>query len=348
MEKVKTSLKNIGAARAIIIAFLVVLIITAAVQGQNMAALAGDSLVRFGMNLLLTLAMVPAVMSGTGMNFGLPVGILCGLFGALTSIELGLTGAASFAVAIAISVPIAVVVGWLYGKLLNSVKGNEMMIGTYVGYSIVSLMSIVWLLLPYHNPALVWPIAGKGVRNTISLDETFGGILDRFAAFNLFGVQIPTGLLLFGLASCLLMYLFTRSKTGIALSVSGDNPRFAESNGISVDRSRIIGTILSTVLAAIGILVYAQSFNLLQLYQAPLQMAFAPVAAALLGGASTSKIKISHVLVGTLLFQSLLVIALPVANELMPEGNLSEVIRLIVSNGIILFALAQAGGGKSE
>ena len=39
-------------------------------------------------------------------------------------------------------------------------------------------------------------------------------------------------------------------------------------------------------------------------------------------------------------------IALPVANVLLLEGNLSEVIRLIVSNGIILFALTQAGGGK--
>lgn len=129
-------------------------------------------------------------------------------------------------------------------------------------------------------------------------------------------------------------------------AASGDNPRFAEASGISVNRSRIVGTILSTVLAAVGIVVYAQSFGFMQLYQAPLNMAFAPVAAALLGGASTSKIKISHVIVGTLLFQSLLTIALPVANVLLPEGNLSEVIRLIVSNGIILFALTQAGGGK--
>lgn len=346
MSNLKSTLKNIGAARLVIIAFLISLIVAAATMGQSMAVLASDSLVRFGMNLILTLAMVPAVMSGTGMNFGLPVGILCGILGGLVSIELGGAGFGGILLAIAVALPIAAVAGYLYGKLLNVVKGSEMMIGTYVGYSMVSIMCIGWLLMPFQNPSMVWPIAGRGLRNTIALDSSFGSVLDELWAIKIGDLTIPTGLILFGLLVCLLVYLFTKSKTGIAMAASGDNPRFAEASGISVNRSRIIGTILSTVLAAVGIVVYAQSFGFMQLYQAPLNMAFAPVAAALLGGASTSKIRISHVIVGTLLFQSLLTIALPVANVLLPEGNLSEVIRLIVSNGIILFALTQAGGGK--
>lgn len=346
MSNVKTILKNIGAARLIIILFLFSLIIAAAGVGQSMSVLASDSLVRFGMNLVLTLAMVPAVMSGTGMNFGLPVGILCGILGGLTSIELGGTGMGGLVLAIAVALPISAVAGYLYGRLLNMVKGSEMMIGTYVGYSMVSIMCIGWLLMPFKNPSMVWPIAGRGLRATISMDSSFGSVLDKLWAFQIGGLTVPTGLILFSLFMCLLVYLFTKSKTGIAMAASGDNPRFAEASGISVNRSRIIGTMLSTMLAAVGIVVYAQSFGFMQLYQAPLNMAFAPVAAALLGGASTSKIKISHVIIGTILFQSLLTIALPVANVLMPEGNLSEVIRLIVSNGIILFALTQAGGGR--
>ena len=35
----------------------------------------------------------------------------------------------------------------------------------------------------------------------------------------------------------------------------GNNPRFAESVGINVDKMRIIGTVFSTVLGAVGILV---------------------------------------------------------------------------------------------
>lgn len=70
------------------------------------------------------------------------------------------------------------------------------------------------------------------------------------------------------------------------------------------------------------------------------------MAAVLLGGASTNSIRISHVVVGTLLFQTLLTTALPVANQLLPDSGLSEIIRIVVSNGIILYALTQAGGEK--
>lgn len=73
-------------------------------------------------------------------------------------------------------------------------------------------------------------------------------------------------------------------------------------------------------------------------------MAFPAVAAVLIGGASTSKISISHVIIGTFLFQGLLTVALPVANQMFPEGNLSEVLRMIVQNGIILYALTKMGG----
>ena len=41
-------------------------------------------------------------------------------------------------------------------------------------------------------------------------------------------------------------------------------------------------------------------------------------------------------------------LGLPVVNQFIPESNLSEVMRLIISNGIILYALAQAKGGGSR
>ena len=110
---------------------------------------------------------------------------------------------------------------------------------------------------------------------------------------------------------------------------------------------RIIGTILSTVLGSIGIMVYSQSYGFIQLYQAPMMMGFAAVAAILIGGASTTKAKISHVIIGTFLFQGLLTVGLPVINQMI-ESNLSEVIRIIVSNGIIIYALTKAKGGAAH
>ena len=82
---------------------------------------------------------------------------------------------------------------------------------------------------------------------------------------------------------------------------AGANPRFAAATGINVDRMRIIGTMLSTMLAAVGITVYGQSYGFMQLYQAPRQMGFLAASAILIGGATTSRAKI-NVVIGTFLF----------------------------------------------
>jgi len=131
------------------------------------------------------------------------------------------------------------------------------------------------------------------------------------------------------------------------MTAGGSNNKFARASAINVDRTRIIGTVLSTILGAVGILMYAQSYGFYQLYQAPMMMGFAAVAAVLIGGASTTSAKISHVIIGTFLFQGLLTLGLPVVNQMVSEGNLSEVVRIIISNGIILYALTKARGGGS-
>ena len=51
------------------------------------------------------------------------------------------------------------------------------------------------------------------------------------------------------------------SKTGVALSAVGESPRFAESCGLSIDRYRTIGSVVSQALGAVGIIVYAQTFG---------------------------------------------------------------------------------------
>jgi simple sugar transport system permease protein len=104
---------------------------------------------------------------------------------------------------------------------------------------------------------------------------------------------------------------------------------------------------LSTVLGAIGIIVYSQGYGYAQLYSAPLMMAFSAVAAILIGGATASRAKVSHVIIGVIIFQGLLTTALPVANQLFEGTDLSEILRMIIQNGIILYALTQVkGGGK--
>lgn len=346
MEKVKVAINKLGVPRALILGFFIVLLISAVVLGLPITMLISDTLIRFGMNGVLVLAMVPGILCGIGLNFGLPVGIVCGLLGGLISIELNLKGFPALVVAIVIGILFAIVVGYFYGVLLNKVKGSEMMVSTYVGFSAVSFMCIGWLLLPFKSDELKWPI-GDGVRTTIALGDRYGKVLDNFLSFKIFGVTIPTGLILMFLFCCLVMWLILKTKKGITMSIAGSNERFAKASGINISKARIFGTILSTVFGAVGIIIYAQSFGFYQLYQAPMMMGFAAVAAILIGGASANKANIVHVILGTLLFQGLLTVGLPVANAIVTEGNLSEVIRIIISNGIILYALTKVKGGDN-
>lgn len=344
----KKIIDNFGLPRIIISSFLIILLIIAVSLNLSISSLLSDTLVRTGMNGILVLSMLPGIICGIGMNFGLPIGILCGLLGGMISIELNLTGFVGFLAAIAISIPAAILAGYIYGILLNKVKGSEMMVATYTGFAVVFLFCIGWLITPFRNPQIVW-VMGKGLRTTISVEELYSKILDNFGAFEIYNMKIPVGLLLFFLFFCLIMWLFLRSKTGIEMKIAGSNPKFAVTCGINVDRYRILGTVLSTVLGAIGIIVYSQSYGFYQLYQAPMMMGFTAISAILIGGATATTAKIGHVILGTFLFQGLLTVAMPVANEIVTEGNLSEVVRIVVSNGIILYALTKVnGGGKNE
>jgi len=340
----KKLIDKYGYPKVFIMLFLIILCILAVIQKQNLPGLLKDSLVRVGMNGILVLAMIPSINSGTGLNFSLSLGIVCGILAGCISIEMKLIGMAAFFMAILISIPFSAVVGYLYGLLLNKVKGEEMTIGTYMGFSIVSLMCIGWLLLPFKSPDMIWAIGGKGLRITIALADKFAKVTDSFLTFNILGEPIPTGtLLLFG-AVCVLIWLFMRSKAGVAMMASGDNPKFAAANGINVNQQRIVGTMLSMVLGGIGIIVYAQSFGFFQLYTGPLMMPFMAVSAILIGGATAKTANISNVISGTVLFFALLAISLPVINKMMPEGNLSEVVRIIITYGVILYALTKVGG----
>lgn len=344
---IKRIINRIGIPTLITGLFLVFILLLGSFLGISMGTLISDTIKRTGMNGILVLAMVPSIQSGTGPNFALPVGIICGLFALVVSIEFGLMGITLITVAILFATLLAIIVGYFYGKLLNAVRGSEMTIATYTGFSIVALMNLAWLMIPFQNPKMRW-FMGEGLRETIQLDG-FGAaqIFNNFLMFKIGDVIIPTGLLLVFLTACAGVWIFFKSKTGIAISAGGINPDFTKASGLNNNRGRIIANIISTVLGAIGIIVYSQSYGYAQLYGGPLMMAFGAVAAVLIGGATAQRAKVKHVIIGVVLFQGLLTTALPVANLVFAGTDLSETMRMIIQNGIILYALTQvSGGGK--
>lgn len=347
MEKIKIFIEKAGWPRIIIGLFLLALFITAPFVNVNVFTSISDVLVRFGMWGILVLAMVPMVQTGCGLNFGIPLGIIAGLLGAVTSIEMNVTGLSGLFVAMGIAIPIAVILGWGYGLLLNRVKGGEMTIALYVGFSSVAFMSMMWLLLPYKSQDMIWAYGGQGLRTTISVENYWFHSLNDIGAFNIGDhFYFPTGMIIFFAIMCLLIWALFRTKTGTAMTAVGSNPEYARASGVNINKMRTISVIISTVLGAVGIIVYEQSFGFIQLYLGPFWMGFPAVAGILLGGASVHKATILNVIIGTFLFQGILTMTPSVINNII-QTDMSETIRIIVSNGLILYALTRTIKAKS-
>ncbi len=345
--------RSFGTPRLIITGFVLLLFITAPIVGVDLTMQIGNVINRFSWNAVLVLALVPMIQSGCSLNFGIPLGILAGLLGGTLSIQLGFERfgvMGCFLAAILLATPFAVLAGGGYGWLLNKIKGGEMMIATYVGLSAIAFMCMMWLLLPYTSPTMVWGLSGEGLRTTISLDGFYGEALAGFLAIPIDpenGLYFPTGSILFFALLAFGIWAFFRSKTGTAMTAAGSNPQFARASGINVDRMRLLSVIMSTWLGAVGILVYQQGFGFMQLYMAPNNMTLPTVSAILIGGAAVKKASIPNVIIGTILYQSIVTMTPTVATAII-QTDISEVIRMIVSNGMILYALTRDMKGEGS
>lgn len=343
MSGVKSFIKDFGWARIIIALFLAALFVAAPFFDVGVDTSLNDVIVRFGQNAILVLSMVPMIQSGCGLNFGIPVGLIAGILGSILSLEMMLKGLPGILAAMLIAAVIAAVLGYGYGKLLNKVKGDEMIIANYVGFSIVYFMCILWVILPFRNPASVQSFKGEGLRVTVSVQEYWYHQISNILKIQVTeNFIIPTGMILFFALMALVVWGFFRTKTGTAITAVGSNPDYARAAGIDIDKMRTISVVFSTILAAIGAVVYYQSFGFIQSYAAPMAFVFPSVAAVLLGGASVNKASIANVVIGTILFQGIVTMTPSVINSAI-SIDVSEILRIIVSNGMIVYALTRKG-----
>ena len=331
----------------IITQFYMLVLYTGIVVGFSLSTLLSASLHFFGVWAIYSLAQVPSIQSGMGPNFALPVGIVCGLFAMVIVLAMDVTGWGFLAFSALLAIIFGCVFGFLYGKLMNAVKGSEMAIAPYTGFAITAFFGLIWISLPITHPNMVFFLGG-GLRHFLDLYQwSANELLANLLQFEIFGVSIRTGELLVIGIGCILMWLFFRTKTGISMSAVGRNQMFAKSTGINVDRSRVIASMMSMTIAALGAIVYAQGFAFVQLYDFPMFFAFPAVAAILVGGASAQRAVVTNVLIGTFLFHGLLAIALPVYTRIFDGADIVNPLRMVLQNGIILYALARMSkGGK--
>ena len=135
MNQIKRAVNFLGVSRLVVIGFLLLLIVSVFPLGINPGMIYSDCLVRIGMNGFVVMAMMVSIVCGAGVNFGLPIGILCGLLGGSIAVQFNWSGLAGFWGACIVSVPFALVAGYFYAVLLNNVKGSEMTVGNYMAFS---------------------------------------------------------------------------------------------------------------------------------------------------------------------------------------------------------------------
>lgn len=155
---------NMKLPQIIISMFLIFLIGLAYWLHMDMLVLFNESLVKLVMNGVLVLSLIPMLNAGAGMNFGLPVGIVGGLIGMCVAVNYRMTGFYGFVMALFFSLLICAGLGWLYGFILNRVKGREEIAGTFIGFSFIPLMNYFWTLAPFQNRQMLYPIGGQGLR----------------------------------------------------------------------------------------------------------------------------------------------------------------------------------------
>ena len=151
--------------------------------------------------------------------------------------------------------------------------------------------------------------------------------------------KVPMGtVLMIVLLAAFTKWIMT-TKLGQDFRACGQNQYIAESNGINVDRTRIIATIISTVLAAWGQIIYIQNIGTLNVYTAHNQIGLFSVAALLVGGASVNKATVSQAIMGTLLFHSMFILSPEIGQAVFGQAILGEYFRTFMVYGVIGLSL---------
>ena len=202
---------------AVTIMFIVLCIVCLYFSGLTVPYVMYELFGRLSRNAFIVLALILPIVAGMGINFAITIGAMAAQIAALWVIEWGISGLPGFLVAMLMTVPLAAFFGYLIGKLLNNMKGQEMIGGLILGYFANGLYQLLFLfifgnLIPLKAPGLV--IKGStGVANTIDLSTERGF---KYALDGLWRVDFSTGLLILcGVLALIAIVKFLRKKQDV-------------------------------------------------------------------------------------------------------------------------------------
>lgn len=151
-------------------------------------------------------------------------------------------------------------------------------------------------------------------------------------------VPIVTGILI--VIVCIYITFLSQTKLGSDINAVGQSMPIAVSMGIPADKIRITAIMISTLLAALGQLVFIQDIGNFTTYTAHENVGTFSIAALLVGGASIKKANIGHAILGALLFHTMFIISPLAGKNLFDNAQLGEYFRVFVCYAVIAVALA--------
>ena len=332
--------------------FIVICAICIPMSGLSGSYLVNEIVTRLGRNLFLILSLLIPIMAGMGLNFGMTLGAMAAEIGLIFVSDWQIVGIPGMVLAAIISTPIAVLLGWFCGSILNRAKGREMITSYIINYFItygVYLLVVLYMMgpvIPIRHNTIKLP-RGYGIRNTVSL-LSMRQHLDNLLAIRIGGVKIPVLTFILVALLCVVIVWFRRTKLGQDMRAVGQDMNVARDAGINVERTRIISIIISTVLADYGMIIYLQNMGNIATYSSHSQIGMFSIAALLVGGASVEKASIGNAFLGVILFHTMFIVAPRAGTALTGDSMIGEYFRVFVSYAVITIALVMYEVGKRK
>jgi simple sugar transport system permease protein len=313
--------KKILQDKVVSVLFMVLIIVGLFITKETPSFLMNEIVGPFLKHIFLVLALLIPIRAGMGFNFSIVIGAMAGQLAIIMAVDNGFSGISSFLMAVVFATPIAILLGFITGIILNRTRGYEMVASLFFNYFMNGIYKMICLFLagvyiPIKTKDLLLQ-SGTGLRNTVDLKANMGEPL------------IP--LVLFALLVGILVLINWLIKN-----------KFDNKLDITSDKYRVMAIMLSLVLAAWGQIIYLQSSGVMFTYGSHMGVGNMAVIALIMGGATVHKAGIKHAIIGTFLFQFVLILLPSLFESIFENGNLYEVLRMLIYNGVIVYAFIQS------
>ncbi|ABW18191.1 ABC transporter permease subunit [Alkaliphilus oremlandii] len=182
MNQLKNKVFNAINENKVVMLFIILCAAATYASKNPLTFVSAELFTRIGRNGFMVLALLIPVLAGMGLNFGITIGAIAAQIAVFWIVYWGYTGITGFLLSVVMATPIAMIFGWMVGKLFNKMKGSEMIAGMVLGYFADGLYQLFFLyiiggIIPVQNDTLIIT-GGIGVKNTIDLANNLKYSLD--------------------------------------------------------------------------------------------------------------------------------------------------------------------------